>query len=61
MLREGGAIYRVTEELAGFRSPSEFIEDHVGDINESLISAARRGRDWLDAFLAEWEAQCQRR
>lgn len=56
MLREGGAILRITQELVGFRAPADVAAAHRTDLSVTAVATIRRARDWLDGLLAALEA-----
>lgn len=56
LLRETGAVARVLNELAGFRSASALVADHPkGDFGRDVFVAATRGYCWLAEFIDMWE------
>ncbi len=54
LVRQRGALSRLTEDLVGLGDPAEFASSHRGWLRDNHIARAEAAAEWLDDFLAAW-------
>ncbi len=57
LVRQRGALSRLTEDIVGLGDPSEFARSHRGWLRDTHITRAEAAAEWLDDFLAAWRGE----